>query len=451
MRHLRAKPSALRTALFVCLVALVFASGARRSAAQTDLRRTAIVKAVDNARWAVVNIHGQKLLPVDENIPSQGSRAVNGMGTGVLIDQRGYLLTNFHVVDGVKRIQVTRADGQTTVAKLVARDRDTDLAIIKIPQDDDLHVVPLGTSSDLMVGETVIAMGNAYGYNHSVTRGIISALHRDVPISETQQYFDLIQTDAGINPGNSGGPLLSIEGKMIGLNVAVRVGAQNIGFAIPADQAVKVAAEMIRQQHRHNNAYHGVVGALRSVDGVQQCIVASVESDSPAEHAGLQVGDVITSVGNRPIHNQLDLEFAMLDHQAGDELSITTSRTAGLESVSLQIAAAPASAKWSDVAYQAWQVTGLRLAPLSGESLPRGAQRYRGGLEVTAVRPGSPAEREHIPAGDILVGMHVWETVSLENVGYVLKQPEFDNNRPVKCYIVRDDRTHFAYLPIHTR
>ena len=451
MRHFRANKCALRFAMLVCLAALPFSLAATPGQAQSELRRTAIVKAVDGARWSVVNIHGQKLLPLDQNIPSQGSRAVNGMGTGVLIDQRGYLLTNFHVVDGVKRIQVTKADGQTTVARLIARDRATDLAIIKIPRDDDLHVVPLGTSSDLMVGETVIAMGNAYGYNHSVTRGIISALHRDVPISETQQYFDLIQTDAGINPGNSGGPLLSIEGKMIGLNVAVRVGAQNIGFAIPVDQALEVAAEMIRQQHHKNNAYHGVVSELRIVDGQPQCYVTDVATDSPADRAGLRPGDVITAVNDEPVRNQLDLEFAMLEHQVGDELSIATGRSNSTQPVKLVVGAAPTSRKWSDVVYQTWQVAGLRLTPLSGESLPRGAQRYRGGLEVTAVRPGSPAERENIQAGDILVGMHVWETVSLENVGYVLKQPEFDNNRPVKCYIVREDRTHFAYLPLHTR
>ena len=451
MRYFRAPSCALRAALFVCLIASVLVATDRTTQAQSELRRTAIVKAVDGARWSVVNIHGQKLLPIDQSVPNQGSRAVNGMGTGVLIDQRGYLLTNFHVVDGVKRIQVTKADGQTTVAKLIARDRATDLAIIKIPQDDELHIAPLGTSSDLMVGETVIAMGNAYGYNHSVTRGIISALHRDVPISETQQYFDLIQTDAGINPGNSGGPLLNIEGKMIGLNVAVRVGAQNIGFAIPVDQALEVAAEMIREHQQSSNSYHGVVSELRVVDGQHQCHIVQVESDSPAQHAGLRAGDVITAVGERTIRHPLDLELAMMGQRPGEELAITTARSDSAEPIKLVMGTTPASGKWSDVAYQTWQVAGLRLMPLAGDLLPRGAQRYRGGLKVTEVRPGSPAERENIQEGDILVGMHVWETVSLENVGYVLKQPEFDNNRPVKCFIVREDRTHFAYLPLRTR
>jgi serine protease Do len=141
----------------------------------------------------------------------------------------------------------------------------------------------------------------------------------------------------------------------------------------------------------------------------------------------------------------------MLDRQIGEELAINSIRAEAVQTASLAIDVAPKSQQWSDVIYQTWQVAGLRLAPLAAQALPSGAQRYRGGLQVTAVRPGSPAEREHIQPGDILVGMHVWETVSLENVGYVLSQADFDANRPVKCFIVREDRTHYAYLPMHTR
>ena len=140
---------------------------------------------------------------------------------------------------------VTLADGQRHMAKLVARDIETDLAIIKIDPQEPLPVIPIGTSSDLMPGETVIAVGNAYGYEHTVTRGIISALHRAVQVSDAQFYDDLIQTDASINPGNSGGPLLNIDGDMIGINVAVRAGAQGIGFAIPVDKVAAVAAGLL--------------------------------------------------------------------------------------------------------------------------------------------------------------------------------------------------------------
>ena len=216
-------------------------------AAASELRETPIVKAVQRVRASVVNIRGEKTVavPAGQAAGAEASRRVNGMGTGVVIDARGYIVTNYHVVDGVREIQVTLADGQRHIAKLVARDTETDLAIIKIELAEPLPVIPLGTSGDLMPGETVIAVGNAYGYEHTVTRGIVSALHRAVQVSDAQFYDDLIQTDASINPGNSGGPLLNIDGEMIGINVAVRAGAQGIGFAIPVDKVASVAAALL--------------------------------------------------------------------------------------------------------------------------------------------------------------------------------------------------------------
>ena len=181
------------------------------------------------------------------------------MGTGVVIDERGYVLTNHHVVDGVREIQVTLADGKHRTAKLLARDPDTDLAVIKLDLEagERLPVITIGTSSDLMPGEPVIAVGNAFGYENTVTRGIISALHRAVQVSDAQFYEDLIQTDASINPGNSGGPLLNIDGEMIGINVAVRAGAQGIGFAVPVDKAIDVAGELIAKTAA-KKSWHGV-------------------------------------------------------------------------------------------------------------------------------------------------------------------------------------------------
>ena len=203
---------------WICCLLLSAHAGA------SELRETPIVKAIQRVRAAVVNIRGEKTVavPAGQAPGADTSRRVNGMGTGVVIDPRGYIVTNHHVVDGVREILVTLADGQRHVAKLVARDMETDLAIIKIEPQQPLPVIPLGTSGDLMTGETVIAVGNAYGYEHTVTRGIISALHRAVQVSDAQFYDDLIQTDASINPGNSGGPLLNIDGDMIGINVAVR-------------------------------------------------------------------------------------------------------------------------------------------------------------------------------------------------------------------------------------
>ena len=177
------------------------------------------------ARPSVVNIHGHKTITTaTAGYPGgDAPRKVNGMGTGVVIDERGYVITNYHVVEGVREIKVTLHNGKGYVARLVAHDPVTDLAIIRIPVRERMPLITIGTSDDLMEGEDVIAVGNAYGYENTVTRGIVSALHRTVQVTDSQQYEDLIQTDASINPGNSGGPLLNIDGEMIGINVAVRV------------------------------------------------------------------------------------------------------------------------------------------------------------------------------------------------------------------------------------
>ena len=178
----------------------------------------------------------------------------------------------------------------------------------------------IGTSSDLMTGESVIAVGNAYGYENTVTRGIISALHRAVQVSDAQFYDDLIQTDASINPGNSGGPLLNIDGEMIGINVAVRAGAQGIGFAIPVDKAMGVAANLLASAVA-NKAWHGVVAASGSSPSQPGMGVAAVEKKSPAAEIGLQPGDIVTNIDGIEVSRALDFHRAMLDHKPGDKLA----------------------------------------------------------------------------------------------------------------------------------
>src|SRR5260370_42641145 len=149
------------------------------------------------------------------------------------------------VVDDVNVLRVPRGDGGAHNARVLVRDHESDLALLKIDTSQPLPTITLGTSSDVMVGETVIAIGNAYGYEHSVTVGIVSAIKRDVTLNKEISYKSLIQTDASINPGNSGGPLLNINGELIGVNVAIRAGAQGIGFAIPVDSMIRVAAGVL--------------------------------------------------------------------------------------------------------------------------------------------------------------------------------------------------------------
>ncbi|MDA0254062.1 MAG: trypsin-like peptidase domain-containing protein [Planctomycetota bacterium] len=409
----------------------------------SEARRTAIVVAVESQRDAVVNIHGQKLVGSGEGEGGE-LRRVNGMGTGVVLDSRGYIVTNYHVVEGVKRIEVTLASGRTVAATLISHDPRTDLAVVKLDVAQPLPVARIGTSSDLMIGETVLALGNAYGYEHTVTRGIISALHRNVEVSRTQRYDDLIQTDASINPGNSGGPLLNIDGEVIGINVAVRAGAQGIGFAIPIDRVLDVVSQLLSVE-RIAHTWHGLV--VRG-DGLQGAVVEAVHRLSPADCVGVKAGDRIKRIGDVAITHQLDVERALLGRKPGELVPLTVVRAGGEEQVELSVAAMtrePAS-----IADRCWREVGLRLEPLPSATVQRLQSRYRGGLLVAEVRPDGPAAEQGIRKGDILVGLHVWETIAMDNLSYILQKADEEHLNPIKFYVLRGRETLFGHIVSET-
>ena len=424
------------------LIATFLAFAALHCAASAeDIRRTAIVRAIESCRDSVVNIHGEKY--VSDSSDESEDRRVNGMGTGVVIDARGYAVTNFHVVDGVREIEVTLASGRTVAARLVSHDRRTDLAVIKINTVEPLPVIQLGTSDDLLIGETVLALGNAFGYEHTVTRGIISALHRNVDVSPTQRYEDLIQTDASINPGNSGGPLLNINGEMIGINVAVRAGAQGIGFAIPVDSVLRIVTGLLSVE-RIDHTWHGLVCRTCGTGAV----IESVHSQSPAESIGMRAGDIVLRVGEKSVTSQLDIERALLGRKAGEIVAVTITREGGEENLSLALA--KAKKHEATDSERSWEQLGLRLASAVPSTVQQLQPRYRGGLLVQEVRFGSPASEKGIRPGDILVGLHIWETVKPDNVSYILDQIESDELETVKFYILRGRDTLFGHLTSDT-
>jgi serine protease Do len=405
----------------------------------SEARRSVIVRAIESQRDAVVNIHGQKMVGGTEEDGGE-MRRVNGMGTGVVIDSRGYVVTNFHVVDGVRRIEVTLASGKTVAATLVSHDPRTDLAVIKVDIDTPLPVVTIGTSSDLMIGETVLALGNAYGYEHTVTRGIISALHRCVEVSRTQRYDDLIQTDASINPGNSGGPLLNIDGQVIGINVAVRAGAQGIGFAIPIDDVLEVVTRLMSVE-RVDHTWHGIVAKS---DGRPGVVVEAVHRESPAATVGVRAGDLITRIADVPVSRQLDIERALLGRKAGERVPVTVVRAGAEERIDLALAAMRRDAVPLDE--RCWNEIGLRLQPAAAGKVQKLQARYRGGLVVTEVRSNGPAAEQGIKEGDILVGLHVWETIAPDNISYILDKAQEEHLNPIKFYVLRGRETLFGHI-----
>ena len=430
-------------AFFLVLAALI--ASAPEASSGSELRMTPIVRAVARAKESVVNIHGEKTVSEENQLGSE--RRVNGMGTGIVIDPRGYILTNYHVVKGVEEIETTLADGSDHIARLVARDPKTDLAVIKIDSSKKLPVVELGTSADLMPGETVIAVGNAYGYTHTVTRGIISALHRNVQVSETQSYEDLIQTDASINPGNSGGPLLNIDGEMIGINVAVRAGAQGIGFAIPVNQALGVADGLLRAEFA-KKASLGIKLASADAPG-EHVRVGEVVKESPAEESGICPEDEIVRVGQISVKRPLDFHRAVLEKRCGDEVEVEVRRDGRLLKKCVRLAKAKGGFhKWN----KAWEVLGVSLEPVPSEEFRRRFTTvYRGGLLIENVRKGSPADERGLQKGDILVGLHVWETVSMDNIDYILNHSDLADLDPLKVYILREGNTLYSYLPMSSK
>ncbi len=411
----------------------------------SDARMTPLVKAIQKAQPSVVNIRGEKNVPEEE--AGEGFRRVNGMGTGVVIDRHGYILTNFHVVDAVEDLRVTLADGREFKAQVVAVDQQEDLAMIKITGAGELSVIHLGTSSDLMYGETVIAVGNPFGYQHTVTKGIISALHRTVNVNETLVYRDLIQTDASINPGNSGGPLINIDGEMIGIAVAVRAGAVGIGFAIPVDKALAVAGRLMAERN-DCMAWHGLDPDPAADSPESGYVVGLVESNSPAAQAGLRPGDVITAVDNTRLSRSIDFERALVNRSVGDTLMVTLRRGGETQTIDLALAQRP----WREIdpADGAWELLGLRLRAVSPDYMLRRRARYNGGLLVTEVRPNSPAAREGVVRGDILLGIHEWETVTLDNLAYVFNRPDFADFDPLKFYVLRGNQTSYGFLRLNS-
>ncbi|VTS05425.1 trypsin-like peptidase domain-containing protein [Tuwongella immobilis] len=406
------------------------------------VRKSPVVQIYDRVKDAVVNIQSERTVqPTDDPFTlTQAPQRVNGMGTGIIIDPRGYIVTNHHVVDDVTLLRIRMADGTTYPSRVIARDAENDLALIKIDAPKPLPTMPIGTSSDLMRGEPVIAIGNAFGYEHTVSSGIISALKRDVTLNKEVSYKSLIQTDAAINPGNSGGPLLNVRGELIGVNVAIRAGAHGIAFAIPVDSMLKISAEMLARTRR-TPLIHGMV--TRDVvvpDGEQgpakrHVVIDAVEPDSPAAKAGIQPGDILSRVYEQPITTTMDLERALLDRMGGEKMTFSVQRGQVQKPMELVLLGTTQPVATNpDII---WRKLGVRLQTVQPDGITKVNTQLRGGLSVVDVNPNSTAARAGFQRGDVLIGLHQWETLSPDNVTYVLTHPDLSTFTPLRFFIIR--------------
>ena len=310
---MRLYPSRWTVALAAVLFLVNFSAAAEKSPVA---RRNPITEAVSMTKTAVVTVKVPR--------PDGGKDMVR---TGVILDERGIIVTNNHVVGNCRRPRVVLYDGTTVSAEVIFAEPRWDLAALRIKTKEKLDALSLTDTDDLMVGETVLAIGHPYGYTNTVSTGIISAVEREITMPTGDVLTGLIQTTASINPGNSGGPLLNVNGELIGINCALRDGAQGIAFAINASTVKSVLSKIMSAQ-RLSGINHGLVcqeKLLGEIGDRQRVVVADFKGKS-LEGKGLQAGDEIRTVGSRTVVNAFDVERSLWDSKPGDTVELKVER-----------------------------------------------------------------------------------------------------------------------------
>ncbi len=392
------------------------------------IRRSRVVEMVERVRNSVVNISASQHVKVHRPIfgtffeERHSQRMTNG--SGFVIHKDGYIVTNEHVVARSTDHRVRFANGQSYDAVIVAIDPQRDLAILRISPESPLVPLKLGRSDDLMVGEDAIAIGNPFGLENTVTRGVLSALNRDLEINGDVIYEDLIQTDASINPGNSGGPLFNILGELIGVNTAVRAEAENVGFAIPVDQLRALMPDMLDITH----LYQVEVG-IRVFGDLAE--VVELVDDSPAAKAGARLGDRITGIAGETVLRDVDYYIAMLGQRAGDTVDVSILRDGQPGKLTMQLTEVPKL----DGAELAWQKLGMRLKPIPPAVARQFRLRGNEGLVISDIVRGGPAERHGIGTGELLVSLGRYRAWPLETVAQLLEAT--DRGDPVDLGVWR--------------
>jgi len=363
-----------------------------------------------------------------------GTREVASAGSGVIVDaERGYILTNHHVVADADTIQISLMDGKVLDAEIVGSDPATDIAVIKV-EADGLTDMPIGNSEDARVGDFVIAIGNPFGLGHTVTSGIISALSR-TGISR-DGYEDFIQTDASINPGNSGGALVNMKGELIGINSAIisRSGGNvGIGFAVPTEIAESIMGQILD----FGEIRRGLLGVgIQTIDAeMAKALDADVESGalitnivpkSAAEDAGLEVGDIIVEVNDKKVDDASELRNTIGLLRSGDEVTIKYVRDKKTRSIKALLGQA-----------QAQQLTGADIHPgLDGAVFAAASTTSESGIEVAEVAPGSPAAQRGLRPGDTITAVNRTLVRNLQDLAAIAA-----NNRILFLLVQRGDRS----------
>ncbi len=427
-----------------------------------DLRRSVVVRTVEHVAPAVVGVFAERTVtdpspfrsfgdnpffdpfspffgtpPQRRGQKQESHREPVSMGSGVLVDASGIVVTNEHVVASGDSIRVQLSDNREFEAKVIGGDPDFDLAVLKLDAKSPLPFIPIGNDDSILIGETVIAIGNPYGLDHTVTTGVVSALGRTLQTSESL-YQDIVQTDASINPGNSGGPLLDIRGRLIGINTAIHRDAQGIGFAIPiwrvrnvVDQILKhgsVLPTWIGLEVQELTADLAVHFGVRAGSGV---LVRGVEAGSPAADVGLKTGNVITRVQGERVGNTADYALRVRGLSSGETLRLSVISEGSAEhEVDVHTAPLP-----TDVIDRfAWETMGLKV------------DEQRGAVTVRSVRPGSAADEIGFATGDVVAAIGGREIDSVD--GFRKEIGAARGNSSLVASVVRGRRLYRVVVPL---
>ena len=390
----------------------------------------------------------------EDGMPQMPDQEAQSLGSGFIISEDGYILTNHHVVDGADKIEVRLSDRRFYEAEVVGSDKGSDVALIKIDADK-LPIVKIGKSNDLQVGEWVLAIGSPFGFDHSVTAGIVSAKGRNLP---SENYVPFIQTDVAINPGNSGGPLFNMDGEVVGINSQIysRTGGfMGLSFAIPIELAMSVA-DQIRETGSVSRGYLGVL--IQDVDrdlaesfGLEQprgALVSQVLAGTPAEQAGLQPGDIIVSFNGREIRSSSELPPVVGTSRVEEDANIEIIRNGNLKKLKIRVAQLPKESTASSEAPRP-QATpdvieelGLSITDMTPVSRKRSGLR-EGGALVTRVAPGA-GQRAGFQRGDVVKMFNRQSVQGADHLRDLID--EASDKSTVAVLVLREDKPLFIAL-----
>lgn len=386
----------------------------------------------------------------------QGPRTRNALGSGFIISSDGYIVTNNHVVEGADKIYINlegdSSKAHSLEAKLIGRDPETDIALLKVDNSKPLPVLPFGDSDRLEVGEWVVAIGNPFGLSNTVTAGILSAKGRDI---HSGPFDNFLQTDASINPGNSGGPLINMDGEVIGINTAIVASGQGIGFAIPSNLAMKIVEEL-KEGKKVSRGWMGV--AIQDVDenvakalglkDAQGALIGSVTKDEPADKGGLKAGDVIVRVGKNPVKNSAELLRRVAELKPGTEVTVSVMRNGKELQKSVVLGErAQSGIRQEESKAESGMALGLNIRPLTREDarsldLPADTK----GLLIVKVKPGSPAEKAGLRSGDVIRSANLNEVNNAEELRGILEK-EAKERGAVMFQVLRRGDSFFVTVP----